>query len=84
MIGLNQPPQATAQKCLVFVKQNFGKLKRCCNQTQLQHKANETFLKALCAAHKSTNKCIFKELIQNQKTGIPAKCRTRFMQWPVV
>ena len=31
-----------------------------------------------------TNKCIFKQSIKKQKTGTPAKCRTRFMQWPVV
>ncbi len=37
-------------KMSLFVHHNYRKLKRCCNQPQLQHKANETFLKALCAA----------------------------------
>ncbi len=34
---------------------------------------------------RTTNNCIFRQSINKQiNTGYPAKCRTRFMQWPVM
>ncbi|AWH72684.1 hypothetical protein DCS32_00400 [Dokdonia sp. Dokd-P16] len=61
----------------VYIK-SIESSKRGCNQPQLQHKANETFLKALRAAHNSKIHCIFRSNKQDRKlkqTGNPDSYR---------
>ncbi len=74
-------------KTSLFVHHNYRKLKRCCNQPQLQHKASRSTsgFESSTRGDRTTNNCIFRQSINKQiNTGYPAKCRTRFMQWPVV
>ncbi|WP_405223807.1 hypothetical protein [Dokdonia sp. Asnod1-B02] len=53
---------------------------------ELQHKASRSTsgFESSTRGEGTTNNCIFRQSINKQiNTGYPAKCRTRFMQWPV-